>query len=229
MIRRLDGVPKIYAGDFKHLQRCIAKMPSRPIVFLDIDDVLCLNSHYNGQSAASAAKAHLAGEHHEVVGDLWATVFDAEAVSAMLILNDIAKPHYVISSTWAQYGRPLLSEIFRRTGLGVVADNLHADWLTPRRVDSNRVSEIRWWLDGHAEVRESGFYLVLDDEISGPSLQCGTEARESGIEHHTFLCKANEGLTLDALYRASGILSLPVGQFMVQHEREERARKRRPK
>ncbi len=140
---------------------------SKPIIFLDIDDVLCLNKTYGGYDVIRAVR----GEH-PAPDAVYREVFDAQACA---VLKDVhmaldGQLRYVISSTWREaFTLEQLSEVFRRTGLGFVADALHEAWHTPIHFErGDRAKDIRIWL---AAFHQGEPFVILDDTYSGPSLK----------------------------------------------------------
>lgn len=87
------------------------------------------------------------------------STFDPVAVSLInkLILDSGAK--VVISSTWRTKGFDAVVELLTRNGVG--PSNLHEDWATPAKLTSQRIHEIKWWLDDHPETTH---YVAIDDE-----------------------------------------------------------------
>ena len=139
-----------------------------PVIFLDIDDVICINSPCGGFHAIAAVN----GRH---VNPAWVyqRLFEPGAVSALKQVHDEmgAAVRYVISSTWREsFSREQLEVVFRRTGLGFVADRLleGEKWRTPPKFGrSRRIDEIAQWLDHHHQGEP---FAVLDDTHSGASL-----------------------------------------------------------
>jgi hypothetical protein len=152
----------------------------RPIIFLDIDDVLCVHRTMNTREILAA----LAGDETVDAAAVWQQIFHAPARENLCQLHDEFEPLYVISSSWTLHlNHEQLCQVFRLTGLEFVADNLHEDWSTPRdeNGDSYRLVEIDAWLDAHA-LLEPIPYVIIDDVISGQSL------RDSHLEDHAVLC-----------------------------------------
>jgi len=139
-----------------------------PVIFLDIDDVICINSPCGGFDAIAAVN----GRH---VNPAWVyqRLFEPGAVSALKQVHDEmdAAVRYVISSTWREsFGREQLEVVFRRTGLSFVADRLQEGemWRTQPKFDrSRRIDEIAQWLDRH---HQGEAFAILDDTHSGASL-----------------------------------------------------------
>lgn len=157
----------------------------RPLVFLDLDDVLCLSDvHHSGQLLKIVQ-----GKIPDYP-ELWKNLVDAGAAANLRLLNDEFNPWFVISSSWATYlSREQMCKALTRTELQFVIDNLHSEWATPRALSSSRRDEIEWWLDAH---RESGQpFLVIDDTNSGYTLI----RSQLAYDGHVVLCKRGFGLT----------------------------------
>ncbi len=168
--------------------------PNRPILFLDFDDVLCLNvdGGYGGYDVMLALAEVDKGS--KCLGDferIWATLFDAQAKAHLRALHDEFSPAYVLSTSWTRLmDREALETTLREAGIGFVADNLHTAWETTK-VDRNvRVCEIRNWLEQHPKVSDR--WVALDDELSGMSLK---EWEEPSEKVCIVLCKIGVGLT----------------------------------
>lgn len=176
--------------------------PARPVVFLDIDDVLCVHRTLNTRQVLAA----LAGDETVDAAEVWQQIFHAAARENLRQLHDEFEPMYVVSSSWTMHlTREQLCETFRQTSLGFVAESLHEFWCTPRDDDSYRLVEIEAWLDSHALLTPVP-YLVIDDLVSGQSL------RDSHLEEMCVLCDAWVGFTHPKLRSAQKIL-----RSQVQH------------
>ncbi len=168
----------------------------RPVVVLDLDDVIALHKEHNSFQVLAAFKNAALDE----VPSLWKHLFDASACKNLRTLHDEFVPEYVISSSWTSFlDRAQICEVLRRTGLTFVAENLHRDWCTPREDGSYRLTEIDGWLDMHA-LGNPLPYVILDDHISGQSLP------GSHLEKRTVLCDAWVGFTHPKLRSAQKIL-----------------------
>ena len=168
----------------------------RPVVVLDLDDVLAVHQEHNSFQVLEAFKRAALDD----VPALWKFLFDASACKNLRTLHEEFVPEYVISSSWASFlDRTQICEVLRRTDLGFVVENLHHDWCTPREENSYRLTEIDRWLDDHASVRPLP-YLILDDLISGQSLLA------SHLEKRSVLCDAWIGFTHPKLRSAQKIL-----------------------
>ena len=139
-----------------------------PTIFLDIDDVICMNTRCGGFDAIAAVN----GRH---VNPAWVyrSLFEPNATSALKQVHDEmdAAVRYVISSTWREsFSRAQLELVFRRTGLGFVADRLQERemWRTPLKFGrSRRIDEIAQWLGCHHQGEP---FAILADTHSGASL-----------------------------------------------------------
>lgn len=174
----------------------------RPIVFLDIDDVLCIHRNFNTRQVLAA----LAGDPAVDADEVWQQIFHPHAVENLRQLDDEFRPLYVISSSWTLHvNREQLCATFTKTGLGFVGDNLHAVWCTPRDINSYRLVEIDAWLDTSkwrgSRLLVPAPFVIIDDELSGQSLV------GSHLEGLTVFCEASAGFLFPQLKQAREILS----------------------
>ncbi len=180
-----------------------ARPDQRPVVFLDIDDVLCVHRTLNTRQVLAV----LAGDETIDAAEVWQQIFHRHAVENLRQLHNEFRPWYVISSSWTLHlSREQLSVTFKATELGFVADNLHMAWCTPRDEDSYRLVEIDAWLDtskrhGSRQLVPAA-YVIIDDVLSGQSLV------GSHLEGHTVFCEASSGFLFPQLNTAREILSL---------------------
>lgn len=122
---------------------------STPIVFLDIDMVLCLCVPFGMYDALAV----VTGKHSRP--DLvLALLMHQPSVAALLKMHDRMGGcvRYVISSTWRQnFTRAQLRHLLRRVGLAAVADNIEPRerWCTPSLMEPDRRAEIGAWLVLH--------------------------------------------------------------------------------
>lgn len=139
----------------------------RPLVFLDFDDVICLNSPYGGYDVLEAyADSVMSGVPVETRHALWGCLFDTTAKRHLKLLNEEYSPVYVLSTSWRWFfDRDMLVQTLQLGGLGFVASNLHDDWCTPQISRSaHRIAEVTQWLSRHPEAENQ--WVVLDDEVS---------------------------------------------------------------
>jgi hypothetical protein len=173
----------------------------KPVIFLDIDDVLCVHRTLNTRQVLAA----LAGDETVDADEVWQHIFHPAARENLRALDEEFSPIYVISSSWTLHlDQQQLRETFRRTGIGFVADNLHQVPFTPHDEDSYRLVEIDAWLDTYLSPTLSQAYatsyLIIDDVVSGQSLL------GSHLEDHTVFCDAWTGFTYPKLVTAQKIL-----------------------
>ena len=93
-----------------------------------------------------------------------------------------------------------MQDIFRRTGLSFVAENLHEHWTTPKGTRSTRLAEIENWLAEH-KLKDQPF-LILDDKESGSSLE-GSHLHKSGL---VVLCEPWIGFVDERFFKAQQLL-----------------------
>lgn len=167
---------------------------TRPVLFLDFDDVICLNNTCGGYDAihALARVAKEPGLRFDDFQDLWEQLFDANARDYLRAIHEEFTPWYVLTTSWWWLmEKDALVEVLSQCRLQFVADNLHSHWATPKRTRPDvRAAEISDWLAQEAEFADS--WVVLDDELSGTGL-----ADWAAQSHTPFvvLCKENVGLT----------------------------------
>lgn len=140
------------------------------ILFLDFDDVLCLNNPLGGYDVLEALGEVQHGR--KTIDDLsaiWETLFDATAKTFLEEIHKEFQPSYVLSTSWTRFmNRDALVAVLRQTGLGFVADHLHEDWETVKGPRYLRRDEIRFWLAKHPEFKER--WVAVDDTDSGTGL-----------------------------------------------------------
>ena len=200
-----------------------------PVLFIDLDEVICVSRRYGCFAAAAAVN-----DRHVNPQEVYRLPFQASSVQALKQVHDEmdASLRYIVSSTWREvFTRAQIEIVFRRAGLGFVADRLHeADrWCTPPKFGrSRRVNEIAEWLDRHHRGEP---FAIVDDTCSGASLALALApvstsplpapsnvpaARHSGNEApHPFagrvtLCEENVGLTTDHVPFILAALRRPV-------------------
>lgn len=166
----------------------------RPVLFLDFDDVICLNKPFGGYEAIHAI-SRLSKEPDLPPTEyqkLWEQLFDASAKAYLKALHDEFLPWYVLSTSWWWLlDKNALVSILTKCGLQFVADNLHPSWATPKRMQPDiRAREISNWQGANPGFED--LWVVLDDELSGTGFaDWPIQAREPFI----VLCKENVGLT----------------------------------
>ena len=152
----------------------------RPLLFLDFDDVLCLQNPYGSQDVFQT--------HAERPVDLWERLWHPPAAQTLLSIVEEHRPHIVITTNWLRLiERDGFAALFQRTGLGVIADVLHDAWDAPQDRGCTRYQAIEKWLWARYEGQP---LVVLDDELSGTGL-LGSRLDQAGC---VVLCKAGVGL-----------------------------------
>jgi hypothetical protein len=191
--------------DINNLKITLAgQMPQhdqRPIVFLDIDDVLCVHRTLNTTQVLAA----LTGDGTVDAGQVWQEIFHRHAVENLRQLDDEFRPWYIISSSWTLHlTREQLHATFRVTDMAFVAENLHEHWCTLRDENSYRLVEIEAWLDTHARpgsrLLAPAAFVIIDDVLSGQSLV------GSHLEERTVFCNDSGGFLYPQLQAARKIL-----------------------
>lgn len=161
------------------------RLPGRPLLFLDFDDVLCLNDPYGGN--------HILLPVTEQPTDLWERLWHPPSVQTLLTIFDEYDPHVVITTSWLRFmERDGFVSLFKRTGLSVVADSLHPVWEAPQNHGATRLHAIEAWLDAHYEGQH---LVILDDANSGTGLG-DSKLDKFGC---VILCEAEKGLHDDHL------------------------------
>lgn len=170
----------------------------RPLVFLDLDDVLVLG--YSPSGGLEAIASIKAGDG-DTQPEFWANLVFPEGRASLLALHTEFVPLYVISSSWTnELNREQLQEVFTRTGLEFVAHHLHEQWMTQKNSELERTDEIAAWVFEHGRPGQP--VLVLDDLVSGWSLKKSALFRMG----HVVLCDAWVGLVADKLAEAQARL-----------------------
>lgn len=166
------------------------KNPTHSILFLDIDDVLCLNDTYGGYDVIEAV--HLRHSNPEAV---FQQVFSRRACEVLEEVHAGVGGHlrYVVSSTWREvFGPAQLHQVFKAGGLGFVADALHEAWCTPSaNHPGQRAYDIAMWLD---QWHRGESFAIVDDTYSGPSLQPAVMNAAHPFHGRVVLCDENVGL-----------------------------------
>ena len=168
----------------------MSQSDQHPILFLDIDDVLCLNNVYGGYDVIRAIRGV-----HPFPEDVYKKVFDTRACEVLASIHSAmgGNIQYVISSTWREeLEEEQMREVFRRTGIGFVGHALHEYWCTPvgpRR--GRRADDIAAWLD---DWHEGQAFAIVDDVYSGPSLAPALTNPAHPFHGRVALCDESVGL-----------------------------------
>lgn len=179
-----------------------------PLVFLDLDDVLCLHKEYHSGRMLKIFEQTVPDDP-----ELWRWLVDAGAAENLRQLHAEFRPAYVISSSWATYlNLEQMCEALTRTQLQFVVENLHSEWRTPRARSSSRRDEIDWWLDAHRQPSQP--FIVLDDSWSGTGLAHSPLA----LDGHVILCRSGYGFTKKRLKEAHRQLMRQMGRLAARDE-----------
>lgn len=180
---------------------------NRTVLFLDFDDVLCLNNPVGGYDVISALSQVQKGSAKiQDYAELWGKLFAPEACALLQKLHDEFKPIYVLSTSWRLFtNRDALLAALINTGLEFVAGNLHQDWQTPQfMTPQTRVREIGSWLGRHPD--QENLWVVLDDERSGTGYGEDYPIQEN--LPFIVLCKENCGLQVGEYERLRAAFEL---------------------
>jgi hypothetical protein len=137
--------------------------------------------------------------------ELWQGLVFPEARANLATLHDEFWPQYVVSSSWSNYlSQGQMREVFRRSGLAFVADNMHKRWTTPKAEGPSRTKEIEGWIAKHGQRGQP--ILVLDDSASGWGL------RDSFLDDRgiVVLCEPWVGFDADKLAEAQTQLRVQI-------------------
>jgi len=179
---------------------------SWPVVFLDLDDVLCVNEPFGAWDAMDALQGKR-GDAAQVYMELWSP--RAKAILQGAHERFGGQLRYVISSSWRLlYTRTQLREVMRLSGLAFVADGMEPRerWATPSLPTKSRAHEVLAWLGLH-HLGEP--FVVLDDEYSGLELRTYRGPGASLLHRRVVLCEEWQGLWPSHWPRIVAALSTP--------------------
>lgn len=159
------------------------------VIFLDFDDVICLNNPYGGYDAKRALAEQDSSQNQDALA-LWSKLFDAKATGNLRAIDEEFSPQYVLSTSWAWiFEKHEIVEVLRRAGLGFVVDGMHQTWTTPKNSPRGmRSVEISNWLRLHPEFANS--WVVVDDKLSGTGFKHWSRESLSAV----ILCQEGVGL-----------------------------------
>lgn len=170
--------------DAEALREPARKSTPRPLVFLDFDDVICINSVYGGYDVLAPNPP----------ADIWEKLFHPPAVQTLLTIIEVHQPWVVITTSWLRFmDRPAVETILSRAGLAPVAAALHPlAWDAEQLHGTTRFDAIARWLEKHHQGEP---LVVLDDEASGTGLR-GSKLYKAG---RVVLCEVGVGLHIGHL------------------------------
>lgn len=155
--------------------------PGRPLLFLDFDDVICVNNPYGGYDVFLSPS--------ERPADLWELLFAEEPKRLMLEIAREFSPRIVITTSWLRLlDRPGFESLFRLTGLAELVTLMHPAWDAPQARGATRWRAIQTWLEAHYEGEP---VVVVDDELSGTGLAESPLHRVGRV----VICKVGVGFT----------------------------------
>lgn len=165
---------------------------SWPVLFLDIDDVICCNRPFGAHDAHAA----LHGRHDLPSEWVFETLFDPRAAAVLASIDQACQRQvrYVISSTWRRlFNRSEMRALFRRSGLTFVAERIEPRerWCTAYIPCGTRLDEVAAWLDEHQAGEP---FAVLDDRYSGLELQTCHKPAWPSVAWRSVLCEEWVGL-----------------------------------
>lgn len=158
------------------------------VLFLDFDEILCLNRPYGG--------GHLLMRPQPA--DLHLHLWHPPALRALLEVVENASPLIVLTTTWLRFlDLPAASELFKRTGAELLAQQLHPQGEAPQMVGQSRVQAIDAWMARNGCPHS---YAILDDPESGTGLAGSTHDAAGRV----ILCTSGRGVDAQA---ASALLA----------------------
>ena len=152
--------------------------PGRPLLFLDFDDVICLNDPYGGYDVFAPDRPH----------DLWERLWAPRSVAVLREVVAAHNPEVVLTTSWLRLmDRDGFDALFAMTGLAFLGSALHQYWEAPQDRGGTRLQAVERWLHAHYEGQA---LVVLDDPLSGTGLRGSQLDRMSAV----ILCQVAQGL-----------------------------------
>lgn len=183
-----------------------------PVVFLDMDDVMALNTDFGGYDAIEAVRGK-----HPTPELVFEKLFSAPAVSALHAVHaELGQLRYVVSSTWREFfGRSQMIELLKKGGLEFVAAGLgkHGLWSTPIWPDRHRLNEVAFWLQKHGNGTP---FVVIDDPVSGVSFESAKKTELAPFHGRVVMCGVDVGLVPEHVPRILEALRTPVKKPKLQ-------------
>jgi hypothetical protein len=147
-----------------------------PIVFLDFDDVICLNAPYGVYDLAAPVAPP----------DLHERLFAESCVDVLRAIDTEHVPEFVLTTSWLRLlDKGAFETLLNQCGLAFVARSLHPDWEAPPASGDTRAGAIDAWLRRNPDQQT---YVILDDVLSGTGLVASPMASSA------ILCAIDEGL-----------------------------------
>lgn len=167
-----------------------------PLVFLDLDDVVCLSQYHGGYDAVDAVKGRHTHPHR-----VYATLLHLPALQVLQDLHEAmgGQLRYVITSTWRNFlNRSQMVEVLSRAGLPFVAERIErkGKWSTVDWPHGTRLNEIAHWLERNWCGEP---FVIIDDDYSGESLKPARNGARGPLHDRIVLCQEGVGLLPDHL------------------------------
>lgn len=150
----------------------------RPLLFLDFDDVICLNRPYGGYDLAATERP----------ADLWDRLWHRPALAVLEAFVAARRPRVVLTTSWLLFLQlQEAAALFDRTGAPWLASALHPAGEALQARGWTRLQAIDAWLAAHWRQEP---YVIIDDVLSGTGL-AGSRHDQAG---RVLLCEVNVGL-----------------------------------
>lgn len=167
-----------------------------PLLFLDFDDVICLNRPYGGYDVAVG----------DGPADLWERLWHRPAIELLQGVVTAMRPRVVLTTSWLRFLQlDAAKDLFDRTGIDWLGQALHPQGEALQMSGRTRLEAINDWLRIHHRGEP---YAIVDDHLSGTGLK-GSSHDKAG---RVILCEVNMGLQphhIDRLYQALGATTNP--------------------
>ena len=165
-----------------------------PIIFLDFDDVIALNTTYGGYDVISPGAKP---------ADLFIKLFHPPAVALLLNLVKVHNPRVVITTSWLRFfERDGMEQLLNKTSMPAIAVALHDVWEAPANRGMTRLEQIDVWLARH---HSGEAYVILDDFLSGTGLPKSSHDLDSRV----VFCAEGIGLHAGHLLQINNALTRP--------------------
>jgi hypothetical protein len=176
-----------------------------PILFLDIDDVVCLNETYGGYDVVEALRGR-----HSRPATVFREVFNQRACDVLRQVHGAmnGRLRYVVSSTWREaLDLAQVTRVFNEGGLDFVTSAFHEFWRTPvSHYWGVRADDIARWLDRWHAAEP---FAIADDTYSGSSLKPALTESLHPYFDRVVLCQENEGLVSEHVRPLVSALKTP--------------------
>lgn len=143
----------------------------QPLLFLDFDDVICLNRPFGFYDVIAADPPP--------TPEVWERLFDAGASAILQEVISAWRPRVVITSSWLMFlDHGGMLALLERTRLPCVAPALHPAWEAPPARGMTRWQSINAWLLAHHRGEP---FAILDDPRSGSGLMKSPAHRQGRV------------------------------------------------